>query len=267
MQYAPGALGSSLTCPSDTAYAETPLFRAVFYCYDEAMPKIGIIGGVGPQATAFIYQKIIVSAQVNHNAKNNDDYPNVLIASVPVPDFISSTEHLAEAKKMLIETAQGLERAGCQALCIGSNTVHILLEDLISEVDIPFISMVELVAQKCKDLGYTKVALLGTPTLLDSGLYDEALGKRGIALIKPDEAQIETCDVVIRSVIAGSKEIPYRNEYVEVLSSMFDQQADGIILGCTELPLVLDYEVLGKRILSSDEILADGITDFCYGAR
>ncbi len=47
---------------------------------------------------------------------------------------------------------------------------------------------------------------------------------------------------------------------------MFDQKADGIILGCTELPLVLDYEVLGKRVLSSDEILADGITDFCYNS-
>jgi len=45
---------------------------------------------------------------------------------------------------------------------------------------------------------------------------------------------------------------------------MFDKGADGIILGCTELPLVLDYEVLGKRVLSSDEILADGLTDFCY---
>jgi len=230
------------------------------------MQKIGILGGVGPQATAFIYQKLIASAQANHSAKNNDDYPDVLIASVPVPDFISSKEHLEEAKRMLVAAAQGLERAGCQALCIGSNTVHILLKDLETEVSIPFISMVELVAERCKKLGYSKVALLGTPVLLNSGLYDEALTKRGIELIKPDEAQIETCDTVIRSIIAGSKEIPVREDYVTVLSSMFDQKADGIILGCTELPLVLDYEVLGKRILSSDEILADGITEFCYGA-
>ena len=94
------------------------------------MKKIGLLGGVGPQATAFIYQKLIDSAQANHNAVNNNDYPDVLIASVPVPDFISSKEHLDDAKKMLIEAAKGLERAGCQALCIGSNTVHILLKDL-----------------------------------------------------------------------------------------------------------------------------------------
>ncbi len=228
------------------------------------MKKIGILGGVGPQATAFIYQKIIESAQTNHNAVNNNDYPDVLIASVPVPDFISSKEHLEEAKQMLVEAAKGLERAGCQALCIGSNTVHILLKDLENEVSIPFISMVELVAERCKVFGYTKVALLGTPVLLSSGLYDSVLEKRGIELLKPNEEQVETCDTVIRSVIAGSKEIPVRKEYIEVLTSMFDQKADGIILGCTELPLVLDYEVLGKRVLSSDEILADGITEFCY---
>jgi aspartate racemase len=228
------------------------------------MRKLGILGGVGPQATAFIYKKIIASAQDNHQAVNNDDYPDVVIASVPVPDFISSKEHLDEAKRMLVDAAKGLEQAGCEALCIGSNTVHILLEDLRSAVDVPFISMVELVAERCKKLGYTKVALLGTPVLLESGLYDEALSAKGIGLIKPNGEQIETCDTVIRSIIAGEKEIPNRKDYVEVLTSMLDQGADAIILGCTELPLVLDYEVLGKRILSSDEILADGITEFCY---
>ncbi len=228
------------------------------------MKKIGILGGVGPQATAFIYQKIIASAQRNHNAKNNDDYPDLVIASVPVPDFISSKEHLEEAKQMLIESAKGLEKAGCLALCIGSNTVHVLLNDIKDEVSIPFISMVELVGDKCKEFGYSKIALLGTPVLLSSGLYDESLKQKNIELIKPSEEQIEICDNVIRSVIAGSSEIPNRSGYVEVLSSMLDQGADAIILGCTELPLVLDYEALGKRILSSDEILADGITEFCY---
>jgi aspartate racemase len=124
--------------------------------------------------------------------------------------------------------------------------------------------MVELVAKRCMALNYSRVALLGTPILLSSGLYDAALSERDIELIKPNELQMEVCDTVIRAIIAGSKEIPVRKEYVEVLSSMFDQNADAIILGCTELPLVLDYEVLGKRVLSSDEILADGITDFCY---
>ncbi len=228
------------------------------------MKKLGIIGGVGPQATAYIFDRIIESAQNHYNAVNNQDYPDLLIANVPVPDFISDENNIEPAKKMLIKAAKSLELAGCEALVIGSNTVHILIDEFQSEVSIPFISMVELVGDRCAELGLNSVALLGTPVLLGSNIYDKMLDQRNINLIKPGVQQIEVCDNVIRAVISGTHDIPNRKEYVEVLSSMFDQGADAIILGCTELPLVLDYEVLGKRIISSDVILAEGITKFCY---
>jgi aspartate racemase len=228
------------------------------------MKRLGILGGVGPQATSFIFERIIESAQNEHGAVNNSDYPDLRIATIPVPDFISEESNIEPAKQMLIEAAKSLEASGCEALVIASNTVHILLDDLKHEVSTPFISMVELVSERCKELGLKKVALLGTPILLKSGLYDEQLHRRGIELIKPDTAQVRVCDNVIRSVIAGSKDVADRKEYIEVLSSMFERGADAIILGCTELPLVLNYEVLGKRIISSDTILAEGITAFCY---
>lgn len=228
------------------------------------MKRLGIIGGVGPQATSFIYERIIESAQNHFGAVNNEDYPDLRIATVPVPDFISDEKSIEQAKSMLIDAAKSLESSGCEALVIASNTVHVLLEDLKKEITIPFISMVELVSERCKELGLKKVALLGTPILLQSGLYDEQLHQRGIDLLKPIDQQIEVCDDVIRSVIAGAETVSNKKEYIEVLSSMFDQGADAIILGCTELPLVLDYEVLGKRIISSDVILAEGITRFCY---
>jgi aspartate racemase len=230
------------------------------------MKKVGLIGGVGPQATAYIYQKLIEVSQSAYNARNNDDYPDVIFASVPVPDFISSKAKLEVAEEMLINTAIGLERAGCDALFIGSSTVHILLDKLQAKTTIPFISMVELVAQRCSDLGYERVALLGTPVLLGSGLYDRALSAQGINLIKPDAAQIEVCDEIIRLILAGKSVDPVKPSYVGVISSMFDHKAEAVILGCTELPLVLDYEVLGDRILSSDKILAEGIAKFCYQA-
>lgn len=228
------------------------------------MKKIGILGGVGPQATAFIYQNLIEVSQRDYNAHNNDDYPDVLIASVPIPDFISSKDKLDQAESMMSDAANGLEKAGCEALCIGSNTVHILLDKLQAKTQIPFISMVELVADHCKKLGYTRVALLGTPVLLDSGLYDQALAGRGVELIKPSTEQVETCDEVIRQIISGGSVDSVKPEYVKVIASMFDQKADAVILGCTELPLVMDYEVLGDRIISSDKILAEGIAAFCY---
>ena len=228
------------------------------------MKKIGILGGVGPQATAYIYQSIIKQANKSHNAVNNDGYPYVVVASVPVPDFISDKTDLPKAKDMLIEAAEGLVKSGCDVLCIGSNTVHILLDEIKQAVNTPFLSMVELVAQECKDAGYKKVALLGTPVLIKSGLYKQELDKYNIELITPTDKQEAVCDEVIRRIIANKPIDDIKSKYVEVLSAMFDAGADTIILGCTELPMVLNYEALGKRVISSDEVLAKGITNYYY---
>jgi aspartate racemase len=228
------------------------------------MKKIGILGGVGPQATAYIYQSIIKQANKGHDAVNNDDYPYVVVASVPVPDFISDKTNLPKAKDMLIEAAKGLVKSGCDVLCIGSNTVHILLEEIKQAVDTPFLSMIELVAQECKDAVYKRVALLGTPVLIKSGLYKEELDKYGIELITPTDEQEAVCDEVIRRTIANKPIDDIKSKYVEVLNDMFEAGADTIILGCTELPMVLNYEALGRRVISSDEVLAKGITEYYY---
>lgn len=228
------------------------------------MNKIGILGGVGPQATAYIYQSIIRQANANHGALNNDDYPYVVFASVPVPDFISDKAGIPQAKDMLIDAAKGLVGSGCELLCIGSNTVHILLEDIKAAVNTPFLSMVDLVALECKSLNYKKVALLATPVLIESGLYNVKLREHGIELITPTSEQEAVCDEVIRCIIGGKPIEAIRSDYVAVLNAMFDAGAEAIILGCTELPMVLNYEALGNRALSSDEILAKGIVEYYY---
>lgn len=236
----------------------------VSFCYDMSMKKIGMLGGVGPQATSFIYQSIMKQASANHSAVNNDEFPYIVIASVPIPDFISDKSNITEAKIMLIDAAKGLVNTGCEILCIGSNTVHILLEEIKTEVNIPFLSMVELVGLECKNRGVTKVALLGTPVLIDSGLYEIELRKHDIDLLTPNDKQEAVCDEVIRCVIGERSIENIKNDYVAVLNAMFDAGAEAIILGCTELPMVLNYEALGSRIISSDKVLAKGIVDYYY---
>ena len=167
--------------------------------------KVGLIGGVGPQATQFIYGKIIDLSQSKYGAKNNDDYPQILIESVPVPDFISDTSRIEEAKEMLIKSVQSLTNAGATRLCIGSNTVHILLEELKKITEVEFISMIELVAKKCVKHGFNKVGLLGTPVLVKSGLYEQELKNSGVELVLPTEDEIEIADSIIRDVLAGQK--------------------------------------------------------------
>jgi aspartate racemase len=228
------------------------------------MKKIGMLGGVGPQSTAYIYQEVMKQAILNHDAANNDDYPYLVVASVPIPDFISDKLNVPKARQMLIDAANGLVASGCEILCIGSNTVHILLEDIKVEVRKPFLSMVELVSAECNKRSCNKVALLGTPVLIESGLYKNELQKYGIELITPNDEQVVICDEIIRRIIGGKPIDCIKNHYVAVLNAMFDAGAEVIILGCTELPLVLNYEALGNKVISSDEILAKGIANYYY---
>ncbi|EKD99590.1 MAG: hypothetical protein ACD_22C00226G0002 [uncultured bacterium] len=228
--------------------------------------KVGIIGGVGPQATQFIYGKIIDLSQSKYGAKNNDDYPQILIESVPVPDFISDTSRIEEAKEMLIKSVQSLTNAGATRLCIGSNTVHILLEELKKITEVEFISMIELVAKKCVKHGFNKVGLLGTPVLVKSGLYEQELKNSGVELVLPTEDEIEIADSIIRDVLAGQKAFDKKHEYIGALNDLFSRGAQAIVLGCTELPLAINYEALGNRTISSDEVLAEGIVDYYYGS-
>ncbi len=226
--------------------------------------KVGIIGGVGPQSTNFIYEKIIELSQSKYHAKNNADYPRLAIESVPVPDFISDKNNIEPAKKMLIDAAKSLTACGATALCIGSNTVHILLEELQQEVRAPFISMIELVAKKCAEGGFKKVGLLGTPVLIESGIYVKELEKHGIEVILPTADQLVTVEHIIRNVIAGSEDEEKKAAYVAILNDLSSKGAETIILGCTELPLVMNYEALGSKTVNSDAVLAEGIVDYYY---
>lgn len=226
--------------------------------------KIGIIGGVGPQATTFIYQKIIELAQIKYLAANNDDFPNIIIESVPIPDFITDKSQIEKAKTMLIEATKVLTAAGVTKLCIGSNTVHILLEDLSKETGVEFVSMIALVGKLCQSRSLKKVGLLGTPVLIESGIYVKELEKYGIETILPTKKQLEVADRIIRRVISGKQNEEDKQAYIACLNEMYGNGAETIILACTELPLALNYEALGNRTINSDEVLAEGLVDYYY---
>lgn len=226
--------------------------------------KIGVIGGVGPQATSVLYSEIMKFAQKKYKAKDNDDYPYVVFESVPIPDFISDKEQIDEALEMLKVTVENLEKAKCSRLCIASNTVHLLLKDLQKDTDVEFLSMLELVAEKVCNLGFRKVGLVGSSVILGSGLYSKVLAKYNIDLILPKKEDRVIIDKIIRYVLSGEDNGRERKAYINILNHLIKEGAEGIILGCTELPLAINYEALGERVINSTEVLAEGIADYYY---
>jgi len=226
---------------------------------------IGVIGGMGPYASAYFYKLLIKKSTDEYGAKNNDDYPEIVIDSVPVPDFISDTESLPTAKEILISRVKALNNFGCNIIAMACNTGHLLYPDLAKNSEVPFISLIELVCQKAKNSGMKKVGLLATETTIKMQLYHKILEQEGIEVITPNEDLIKKQEDIIRFVIANGETTKFEDVLSDTTNKFIkDNDLDGVILGCTELPLVFPSHKF-RNVIDSLEVLADHLLKNFYG--
>lgn len=218
---------------------------------------IGIIGGMGPFASSYFYKLLLEKSRDIYGAKNNDDFPEILIDSVPVPDFISDTEKLKVAEKMLIFCVKKMNGYGVGVIAMVCNTGHLLYKKLSSISEADFLSMIDLVAKETNKRGYKRVGALATPTTMKFDLYGKALSKKGIKVFYPDRKTQKLHELMIRNGVEGKKVL---NDVVELKSStdvfVRKNKLDGVVLGCTELPLIFpkdDY----ANVIDCMDVLAD----------
>ena len=221
--------------------------------------RIGIIGGVGPQASAHIYKKLIDECS-KLGAVDSSDYPDLIIHSLPIPDFISDTSNMDDAFRMLQEAVNNFEAAGCKYYCIASNTVHLLQPKI--KTKLKFISIIDYVSSEASKLGIKDVGIVCSPTLNNSDLYDKALGLNNVKLIKLNQTQILSIEEQIRSVISGSKIV--LDGYKKVLKEL-SLRTSNLILGCSELPLLNCYTSFDK-VIDCDKILIENLVNLSMGS-
>lgn len=228
------------------------------------MSAIGILGGMGPQASAKLYELIIKGTQEYTLAAVDDDYPEIVLLNVPVPNFISNKNELPKAKQMLIERTKLLEKAGCTVNGIACNTAHILLPEIQVATKVPFLSIPKLVAEQAKTAGYKRVGLLATPTTLGSTLYDEALAD--IAEIeRPDVEFAEQIEQYIYKQLKDTLLEDERQQFrIKVKKFMQANKLDAVILGCTELPLVYGESQNNETVVDTLQLLADGLLEYYF---
>jgi len=221
------------------------------------MSAIGILGGMGPQASAKLYELIIKGTQKYTPAAVDDDYPEIVLLNVPVPNFISNKNELPKAKQMLIDRTKLLEQAGCTVNGIACNTAHILLPELQAVTSVPFLSIPELVAKRINAAGYKRVGLLATPTTLGSTLYDDALSDIA-EIVRPDAAFAERIEQYIYKQLNDKLKQDERQLFRKQVAK-FKQanKLDAVILGCTELPLVYEESLNDESILDTLQILSE----------
>lgn len=199
---------------------------------------ICILGGMGPEASIYLCRLLVEYSIKYFNAKRNDQFPEIIMNFVPVPDFISNDKDRDKALDMLKDRVKKLNRMQVSSICIACNTAHILIGELEKHSNSRFISMIEevssLVAKEKKKI----VGLLGTPSTIKYGLYQSALGKYRIDVISPDESQQRVLEKIIRNILKGKNSYSDRKNLLLIADSLKRKGAEGIILGCTELPLV-----------------------------
>lgn len=221
------------------------------------MKIMGILGGMGPLATADLYTKIILATKAQRDA----DHVPLLISSRPdIPDRAASIAGTgASALPALLEEAKRLEQAGAQGLCLGCNTAHYYFRELEEAVSVPILHMPRLTAEYCREQGIMKAVLLAAPGTYRAGIYETAFLGSGVELVRPEG---DICTLTARCIYEGVK-AGKRDYDADTLRQALSQTCLPLILGCTELPIAFDWYNLPGQTIDPAAILARAVIRFC----
>ncbi|NOZ91898.1 MAG: amino acid racemase [Dictyoglomi bacterium] len=202
----------------------------------EKLKKIGILGGLSPESTIPYYQYL-----VDLSAKHLPElvYPEIVIYSVNFGEVVANMRsgNADKVRELFQKVLDHFNDMGVEVFAIACNTMHIHLPYL-NTYDMEVVHIVDVVGDEAEKYGYKKLMLFGTKRLLDSGLYKEMLGKRGIEVVYPEEEDAIAIDKLIFRLGNGEINDETRAEAMKYVEKYKDA-ADAIILGCTELPLVV----------------------------
>jgi aspartate racemase len=224
---------------------------------------IGIIGGMGPQASAELYRLLIEGAKQCYGARNNDDFPEILIDSVPVPDFLSDTREMEKAAVMLEDRVRRLTLYGVSVISMACNTACLLSDRVRKQTSVPFISIVDEVAYEVSKR-HSRILLLASPTALRLGIYQIALSRYGLSYVVPPIKYYRELEYIIRGVIKEGDRSFLMEKIVRLTENILtNEYVEGIVLGCTELPLVfpVSYPI---PVYNSLSILAESLLKRYY---
>ncbi|OGJ60166.1 hypothetical protein A2635_02195 [Candidatus Peribacteria bacterium RIFCSPHIGHO2_01_FULL_51_9] len=221
------------------------------------MKTLGVIGGMGPQASIRFLDLVIRCCTEKFGVRENDQFPRIIMSNLPAPDLIANRKKEKEAARMLTEEAQKLERAGADFLVMTCNTMHLLADCCTSTTSIPFLSIIDTVVKRAGNDGIKRIGLLGSLTTMTSDLYLKPLRKAGIEVVTPsatDRMRVVAC---IKNVIAGQATRREEKIMQGIIRTLEKKGCEAVILGCTELPLIVNRDIVKIPILDSLELLAD----------
>lgn len=223
---------------------------------------LGILGGLGPQASASFYQLLIDKTKAS---KDQEHIDIILFSHASMPDRTESINSGSrEIEKILLDDLKKLEAFGADFITITCNTSHYFVDELKKQIKTPIISIVEETVEYLKVKGINKVGLLATDGTVKSRIYTDKLEVAEIDVVIPDEEhQKLVMDVIYKYVKAGER-VP-KDIFNKIEMFMKEKEVEGVILGCTELSVYGSEEHLSDFYVNPQEILSDKCIVLCGG--
>lgn len=222
--------------------------------------KIGILGGMGPEATAQTYKEIIKIFQERFGAKYDADFPELIIVSKPIPDVVESVENAQQTVALLNEGIQQLAGAGADFVIIACNTVQRFLPELRKTSAIPILGIAEEVAKR---LQFKTAGLLATEATINARIFENALEPSGATVVKPDKKEQAAITSIILNIMNGKKTDADKAMLLLIIDSLKLSGAEAIILGCTDLPLLITQDDVSILVIDTTKINAEAAVKYC----
>ena len=206
------------------------------------LKTIGLMGGMSSASTTAYYE--IINQKVN-SAKGGHNIAEIIICSVnfAVIEQYIRAETWDAAAHYLVGKAQRLEAAGVSCIFLGTNTMHRVREQIKAAISIPFIDIFETVSAEIKSQGKSNIGLLGTYPVMSDDFFTQAYHDCGIEIMTPtEEDKIEIDRIIFEELTQHKINAAAKLFYIEVIRKMAAHGAEGVILGCTEIKLLVQQE-------------------------
>jgi aspartate racemase len=204
------------------------------------MKTLGIVGGIGPESTIEYYRLIVASYR---ERRPDGSFPPVLINSIDMTKMLAliGANQMTEVTNYLSGEVNKLARAGAEFGLLAANTPHIVFDEIRRLAKIPLISIVEATCDVARSKDIARAALFGTRFTMQGSFYPDVFTRRGIQLVLPDESEQDYIhDKYMHELVHGVYLDETRRGLLSIADRLIDQQqVQGLILGGTELPLIL----------------------------
>jgi aspartate racemase len=226
---------------------------------------IGVVGGIGPESTVDYYRLILASSR----KRGIDRGQAVLINSIDVTRLLdlAGSDNRDELADFLLQAVESLARAGADLALFAANTPHLVFDEVQCRASIPLVSIVAATCEVAEALGLKRVGLLGTRFTMQGRFYPDVFSPRGVAVVVPGpEDQAYVHEKYVRELVPGTFQADPRDSFVRVLNRMRESDdIEGVILGGTELPLLLRDVVYPLPLLDTTRIHVDAAVSLAAG--